>query len=70
MMDRAAVLVFSRFIPPTSEDYPRTYSLEELTQASAARTIVLASRGSGDDAARSLWSTLKLAGRTSAPCRG
>ena len=60
MMDRAAGLVFSRFIPHDFEDYPRTYSLEELAEASAARTIVLASGGNGDDAARSLWSTLKL----------
>ena len=60
MMDRAAMLTFSRFTPHDFEDYPRTYSLEELAQASAARTILLASSGNGDDAARSLWSTLKL----------
>lgn len=60
MMDRAAELRFSKFQPHEFEDYPRNYSLEHLAEAAAARTILLASRGDSDAAARSLWSTLKL----------
>ena len=60
VMDSAAVLRFSRFVPHGFEDYPRTYSLENLTEAGDARTVLLASRGDSEGAARSLWSTLKL----------
>ena len=60
MMDRAAQLRFSRFPPHAFENYPRTYSLEHLAEAGAARTILRASRGDCAGAAGSLWSTLKL----------
>jgi hypothetical protein len=60
MMDRGAALPFSRFPPHEFEDYPRTYSLENLVDVGIARTVLLASRGDSEAAARSLWSTLKL----------
>jgi hypothetical protein len=60
LMDTAASLRFSRFTPHEFEDYPRTYSLENLAEAGEARTVLLASVRQGDAAARSLWSTLKL----------
>ena len=60
LMDTAAALPFSRFVPHGFEDYPRTYSLENLDDAGTARTLFLVSRGDDDGAAHSLWSTLKL----------
>ena len=60
MVDRAAPLGFSKFPPHAFEDYPRTYSLEDLALACSARTVLLAFESDGERAARSLWSCLRL----------